>query len=304
MIFWSILVYKKLSAVFNNSDYNNTMINEKHTIKLAFIGGGNMASAISAGLIGRRCAASDVLVIEPNHTTSEKWQQQGVQTASAPIQQLAQQQIWVFAVKPQQMKAVVKQCAPFLQSNTLIISVAAGIAAKDIAHWLSRNNKPHSKVIRCMPNTPAFIGCGATGLMALDGVSADDKEVAEMLFKTVGEFVWVANDQDIDSVTALSGSGPAYVFLFLESLIQGGIEQGLTAEQARKLAFATVSGATQLAALSPLALSQLRDNVTSEGGTTAAALKVFDEQDFTVIIHKAMQAAKKRAAELADEFSK
>lgn len=280
------------------------MINEKHTIKLAFIGGGNMASAISAGLIGRRCAASDVLVIEPNPTTSQKWQQQGVQTVSAPTEQLAQQQIWLFAVKPQQMKAVVQQCAPFLQPNTLIISVVAGIAAKDIAHWLSHDNKPHSKVIRCMPNTPAFIGCGATGLMALDGVSADDKEVAEMLFKTVGEFVWVANDQDIDSVTALSGSGPAYVFLFLESLIQGGLEQGLTPEQARKLAFATVSGATQLAALSPLPLSELRDNVTSEGGTTAAALKVFDEHDFTAIIQKAMQAAKQRAAELADEFSK
>lgn len=293
-----------LSVVFINYDYNSIMINEKHTIKLAFIGGGNMASAISAGLIGRRCAAEDVLVIEPNPTTSQQWQQQGVQTTTKPTPQLAQQRIWVFAVKPQQMKEVVQQCLPYLQPDTLIISVAAGIAAKDIAHWLSHDAQPHTKVIRCMPNTPAFIGCGATGLMALDGVSTDDKSIAEMLFKTVGEFVWVENDQDIDSVTALSGSGPAYVFLFLESLIQGGIDQGLTIEQARKLAFATVSGATQLAALSPLSLSELRANVTSEGGTTAAALKVFDQRQFTSVIYEAMQAAKQRAAELADEFSK
>lgn len=293
-----------LSAVFNNYDYNSNMINEKHTIKLAFIGGGNMASAISAGLIGRRCAAEDVLVIEPNLTTSQQWQQQGVKTTAKPIPQLAQQRIWVFAVKPQQMKEVVQQCLPYLQSDTLVISVAAGIAAKDIAHWLSQAGQPHPKVIRCMPNTPAFIGCGATGLMALDGVSADDKTIAEMLFKTIGEFVWVANDQDIDSVTALSGSGPAYVFLFLESLIQGGLDQGLNIEQARKLAFATVSGATELAALSPLSLAELRANVTSEGGTTAAALQVFEQHQFSTIIHKAMQAAKQRAAELADEFSK
>ena len=291
-------------AVFNNYDYNNTMINEKHTIKLAFIGGGNMASAISAGLIGRRCAADDVLVIEPNPATSQKWQQQGVQVAAAPNKQLEQQKIWVFAVKPQQMKEVVQQCLPYVQPDTLIISVAAGITAKDIANWLGSDAQPHTKVIRCMPNTPAFIGCGATGLMALDGVNADDKEIAEMLFKTIGEFVWVSSDQDIDSVTALSGSGPAYVFLFLESLIQGAVDQGLSLEQARKLAFATVSGATQLAALSPLSLSELRANVTSEGGTTAAALKVFEEQHFTPIVHQAMQAAKQRAAELADEFSK
>lgn len=293
-----------LSAVFNNWDYNSNMINEKHTIKLAFIGGGNMASAISAGLIGRRCAAQDVLVIEPNSATSQQWHQQGVQTIDKPNAQLAQQQIWVFAVKPQHMKQVVQQCLPYLQPDTLIISVAAGIAAKDIAYWLRQDDKPHDKVIRCMPNTPAFIGCGATGLMALEGVSTDDKEIAEMLFKTVGEFVWVENDQDIDSVTALSGSGPAYVFLFLESLIQGGLDQGLSPEQARKLAFATVSGATELAALSPQSLAELRANVTSEGGTTAAALKVFEQRHFTPIIQEAMQAAKQRAAELAEQFSK
>lgn len=279
------------------------MINEKHTIQLAFIGGGNMASALSAGLIGKRCAASDVLVIDPNEAVRQTWQEQGVQVASQINEQLAAQRIWVFAVKPQQMKQVVQQCQPFIQANTLVISVAAGISAEHIALWLGESKKPYNRVIRCMPNTPAFIGCGATGLMALEAVDERDKSIAEMLFKTVGEFVWVDNDQGIDAVTALSGSGPAYVFLFLEALIRGGIEQGLSAEQARKLAFATVSGATQLAALSPLPLEQLRANVTSEGGTTAAALAVFDQQRFTLIVQQAMQAANDRAAELAEEFS-
>lgn len=263
-----------------------------------------MASAISAGLIGKRCAAQDVLVIDPNETVLERWQQQGTITAAAPTQALAQQRIWVLAVKPQQMKVVMQQCAPFVQPNTLVISVAAGIAAKDIARWLGSAETPHPLVIRCMPNTPAFIGCGATGLMALGGVAPEDKAIAEMLFKTVGEYVWVADDQAIDAVTALSGSGPAYVFLFLEALIQGGVAQGLSSDQARKLALATVSGATELAALSPLPLSELRANVTSEGGTTAAALEVFEQQHFSAIVQQAMAAAKQRAAELADTFSK
>lgn len=280
------------------------MINEKHSIKLAFIGGGNMASALSAGLIGKRCAASDVLVIDPNESVRQHWQDQGTFVASSVVgSTLAEQRIWVFAVKPQHMKDVVLQCQPYIQPNTLVISVAAGIASKDIAHWLAKDGQPHQRVIRCMPNTPAFIGCGATGLMALEAVDNSDKQIAEMLFKTVGEFVWVADDAAIDAVTALSGSGPAYVFLFLESLIQGGIDQGLSAEQAKKLAFATVSGATELAALSPLALPQLRANVTSEGGTTAAALQVFAEQHFSTIVQQAMSAAKDRAVQLAKEFS-
>lgn len=280
------------------------MINEKHSIKLAFIGGGNMASALSAGLIGKRCAASDVLVIDPNESVRQRWLQQGTLVADAVADSaLAAQRIWVFAVKPQQMKQVVLQCQPFIQPNTLVISVAAGIAANDIAQWLSVNGQPHQRVIRCMPNTPAFIGCGATGLMALEAVDNTDTQIAEMLFKTVGEYVWVDDDAAIDAVTALSGSGPAYVFLFLEALIQGGIDQGLSADQAKKLAFATVSGATELAALSPLPLAQLRANVTSEGGTTAAALDVFAQHNFSTIVQQAMAAAKDRAAQLAKEFS-
>lgn len=279
------------------------MINEKHTIKLAFIGGGNMASALSKGLIGKGCAAQDVLVIDPNDAVRQGWQQQGALVSAGIDASLANQRIWVFAVKPQQMKAVVQQCKPFLQPNTLVISVAAGIAAQDIAQWLGSVSEPYNRIVRCMPNTPALISCGATGLMALSAVEVDDKALVEKLFKTVGQYVWVENDEAINAVTALSGSGPAYVFLFLEALIQGGVAQGLTPAQARKLAFATVSGATELAALSPAPLAELRANVTSEGGTTAAALQVFSDQHFSTIVKTAMGAAKQRAVELAKEFS-
>lgn len=279
------------------------MINEKHTLTFAFIGGGNMASALSAGLIGKRCAAKDVLVIDPVETVRQRWQDLGTQTAATVTQQLAQQRIWIVAVKPQQMKEVLLACQPYVKDDTLIISVAAGIAAQSIAQWLSHHGNPHNRVIRAMPNTPAFIGCGATGLMALAAVEPNDKLIAETVFKTVGEFVWVENDQAIDAVTALSGSGPAYVFLFLEALIAGAVHQGLSPEQARKLAFATLSGATELAALSPLPLSHLRDNVTSKGGTTAAALDVFNQNGFSELVQKAMDAAQQRAAELAQEFS-
>src|SRR5690606_34066080 len=133
-----------------------------------------------------------------------------------------------------------------------------------ISQWLASDGKPWTRLIRCMPNTPALIGAGISGLTALEGVSEDDKALAQQLMRAVGEVVWVDGDAQIDAVTALSGSGPAYVFLFLESLIQGGIEQGLGAEQARSLALATLNGATQLAALSPETLAVLRERVTSK----------------------------------------
>jgi pyrroline-5-carboxylate reductase len=155
-----------------------------------------------------------------------------------------------------------------------------------------------------MPNTPALIGAGAAGLMAMSGVSDEDKAVAQQLMRAVGDVVWVENDAQIDAVTALSGSGPAYVFLFLESLIQGAVDQGLSSEQARTLALATLAGTTQLAALSPESLATLRERVTSKGGTTAAALEVFRNKQFPAIVHEAMDAARDRAAQLSKEFDK
>lgn len=272
-------------------------------LTIAFIGGGNMATALAAGLIGKRCGAHDVHVIDVNEPVLARWSEQGTTVASSPDATLAERRMWIFAVKPQYLEQAVAQCRPFLQDDTLVVSVAAGVSSETLSHWLGSPGKPFTRIVRCMPNTPALIGSGASGLLALQGVSDDDKMVVQQLLRAVGEVVWVESDAQIDAVTALSGSGPAYVFLFLEALIQGGIEQGLTDDQARSLALATLTGATQLAALSHESLATLRERVTSKGGTTAAALAVLQDRAFPAIVQQAMRAAHDRAAELSKEFA-
>jgi pyrroline-5-carboxylate reductase len=272
-------------------------------LTIAFIGGGNMASALAAGLIGKRCGAHDVHVIDKNAAALQRWTEQGVSVAQAPSAALSRHRVWILAVKPQYLKEAVESCKPFLSDDTLIISVAAGISAESISTWLAGDFGSYRRIIRCMPNTPALIGAGASGLMALDGVTQDERLVAQQMLSAVGEVVWVENDAQIDAVTALSGSGPAYVFLFLEALIEGARRQGLSDDQARTLALATLNGATQLAALSHESLATLRERVTSKGGTTAAALGVFEAGKFPELVHQAMDAARNRAAELSKEFS-
>jgi pyrroline-5-carboxylate reductase len=162
--------------------------------------------------------------------------------------------------------------------------------------------QPWSKLVRCMPNTPALVGAGVTGMLALAGATPADRALAETMLRAVGQVVWVDDDAAIDAVTALSGSGPAYVFLFIESLIAGGIEVGLTPAQARELALGTLAGATKLAAQSAESPAVLRERVTSKGGTTAAALKVFEDAGFRALVANAMAAAARRSRELAQEF--
>jgi pyrroline-5-carboxylate reductase len=294
---WSIQIYPAVAR----RPYNIDPMTKELTI--AFIGGGNMATALGAGLIGKRCGAHDVHVIDVNDSAREAWARLGTSVAAAPDDALTRRRVWIFAVKPQYLKAVVESCRPFLQEDTLVISIAAGIPSSAVARWLGTADRPWTRLIRCMPNTPALIGSGASALMAMDGATQDDKTVGQQLLRAVGEVVWVENDHEIDIVTSLSGSGPAYVFLFIEALIQGAVTQGLSAEQARALALATVTGATQLAALSPESLTVLRERVTSKGGTTAAALAVFQDQEFSSIVQMAMKAAADRAAELSDQFS-
>lgn len=272
-------------------------------LTIAFIGGGNMASALGSGLIGKRCGAHDVHVIDIEPKALQPWAEQGCSTATVPDDTLARHRIWVLAVKPQFMKEAVAALRPFLQPDTLVVSIAAGISAATLGRWLGRADEPWTRVVRAMPNTPSLIAAGATGLLAGSSVTDAEKAQVELLFKAVGELVWVQDDHAIDVVTSLSGSGPAYVFLFLESMIAAAVAQGMAPEQARRLALATVNGATQLAALSPEDLPVLRDRVTSKGGTTAAALQVLNERDFSGTIAAAMQAAATRAAELSREFS-
>lgn len=275
----------------------------KQELSLALIGGGNMATALASGLIGRRCAAADVHVIDPNAATRERWNALGTTTAEAPDARLSGCRVWFFAVKPQVMAEVVRQCRPWLRPDTLVISIAAGIPGEAISRWLGTAEQPYERIVRCMPNTPALIASGMTGMASLGGVDETDRALAEELLGAVGQVIWVRDDAAIDAVTAVSGSGPAYVFLFLEALIEAGVEQGLTPEQARQLALGTFHGATQLASLSPDSPAVLRERVTSKGGTTAAALAVFQERGLPDIMRQAVAAAARRAGELAREFS-
>lgn len=272
--------------------------------RVAFIGGGNMAQALGLGLIGEQFRASDILVVDPNAAARAPWESAGASVKDAIDSTLADYNIWVLAVKPQQLKAVIESCRPHLRTHTLVLSVAAGIRATDIARWLGSGDTPFQRVVRCMPNTPALIQQGVTGMLSLIGVQDNEKQLASNLLAQVGEVVWVDDDAAVDAVTALSGSGPAYVFLFLEALIEGGVALGLDADQARALALQTVAGAAALAAQSDNSIEQLRHNVTSEGGTTAAALAVFQDADFKKIVQRAQCAAQKRAQSMADEFSK
>ena len=269
---------------------------------VAFIGGGNMANALVSGLLSQGCPPSTLHVVEVSETLRQQWQARGISVSAAPDQALSGQAVWVFAVKPQQMREVVLQCKPWLKTDTLVISIAAGIAIGSLTTWLGLPPTPFERVVRCMPNTPALVGAGVTGMAAPASLPAADRETAANLLRAVGQVVWVDHDQAIDAVTALSGSGPAYVFLFLESLIAGALALGLTDAQARTLALATLSGSTKLAAESTESPAILRERVTSKGGTTAAALEIFEQQHFSKIVMQAMAAADHRAAELSKEF--
>lgn len=276
----------------------------KNELSIAFIGGGNMAAALAAGLAGKVCPAGNIHVIDINEDSHATWQARGMTTAVAPSEALARCRVWVFAVKPQNMKDVVASTRQWLQDDTLVVSVAAGIRADTLAGWLGSPEAPFKRLVRCMPNTPALVGAGISGLAALDGVSQLDRELAAQLLASVGQVVWVADDAALDGVTALSGSGPAYVFLFLEALVSGGMKVGLTEAQAKQLALGTLAGATKLAAESTEPLSVLRERVTSKGGTTAAALAAFGTAGFPAIVEEAMAAAARRSGELAEEFGK
>ena len=271
---------------------------------VAFIGGGNMANALVSGMLAQGCPAEHVHVVEVVDALQEQWRARSVSVSAAPDQALAQRDVWIFAVKPQQMREVVLQCRPWLQPNTLVISIAAGISIESLGTWLGDEGKSFGNVVRCMPNTPALVGAGVTGMSAPLTTTAADRARATALLSTVGQVVWVDSDRAIDAVTALSGSGPAYVFLCIESLIQGGLALGLSEQQARDLALSTLAGATKLAQQSPESPSVLRERVTSKGGTTAAALDVFAQQGFSKTVGQAMAAADRRAAELSIEFGK
>ncbi|WP_310567591.1 pyrroline-5-carboxylate reductase [Hydrogenophaga sp.] len=267
---------------------------------ITFIGGGNMASAIIGGLVRQGHAASHLQVVEPWDEQRAKLAQQfpGMTIVSAASADLQPSDLVVWAVKPQTFKDAAAAASPFV-AGALHLSVAAGITSESIAAWLGTE-----RIVRAMPNTPALVGLGMTGLMARAAVSADNKALVEQVVRTTGELVWVKVEADLDAVTALSGSGPAYVFYFLEAMRDAGARMGLEPEVAQQLAIGTFLGAATLAQRSSDPLQTLRERVTSKGGTTYAAITSMEASDMKALFEKALVAAQTRAAELGQEFGK
>ena len=266
---------------------------------IAFIGGGNMASAIMGGLIQQGVPASNITVIEPFEAARQALKTNfNIDALPAASDALQNAQLVVWAVKPQSFKDAAVPVAAFTR-NALHLSVAAGITTDSVAGWTGTK-----RIVRAMPNTPALVGKGITGLFARPEVEAQGKALIEAVIGSTGECIWVEQEAHLDAVTALSGSGPAYVFLFLEAMTQAGVDMGLTAEQSYQLAVATFAGGSELAARSQESAEVLRQRVTSKGGTTYAAITHMQENKLPEIFVAAMRKAEARAQELAVEFGK
>ena len=274
---------------------------------ITFIGGGNMGRALMSGLLANGCTADQISVVEANTTTAQALQNdfkvQIITSLDKIAFDFAKNNVVVMAIKPQDFNIVAKGLAPKLQHvsslSPLVLSIAAGIRLADMSRWLEQ-----SRCIRAMPNTPALIGKGITGLFAKADISPEDRALAETICNAVGQSIWVSDEKLMDAVTAVSGSGPAYVFAFLEAMQSASEKLGLDAQSSRKLAYATLEGAIQLAQNSSEPASVLRERVTSKGGTTAAALNVLNQEDWHAILEKAIAAANERGKVMGDELGK
>ena len=269
------------------------------TQKIAFIGGGNMASAIIGGLLKQGYLPAQFDVVEPFADTQQRLKTSfGLTAHERPGLFLEDADLVVWAVKPQVFKEAA-QPALIHTLHALHLSVAAGIPTDSIARWLGTE-----RVVRSMPNTPALIGLGITGLYPRPEVTVQDRLMVEQVAATMGEFFWVGREEQLDAVTALSGSGPAYVFYFMEAMVAAGVEMGLSPEQAKKLAVETFRGASMLAHASIEPPEVLRQRVTSKGGTTYAATSAMDASQVKPLFIQAMLAAQNRAREMGLEFGK
>jgi pyrroline-5-carboxylate reductase len=285
----------------NQTSQNNS------NVHITFIGGGNMGRALISGLLANRFHSNQISVVEANAITALKLHEDfGVQGIGALEQMtfdFSKNNVVVMAIKPQDFNVAAKGLAAKLKHASapvpLVLSIAAGIRLKDMSRWLD-----HARCVRAMPNTPALIGKGITGLFADTSVNEADRELAKTICNAVGQSIWVSEEKLMDAVTAVSGSGPAYVFAFLEAMQSAGEKLGLDAASARKLAYATLEGATQLAHNSDEHAGVLRERVTSKGGTTAAALEVMKQAGWNEILEKAIDAASQRGKAMGDELGK
>jgi pyrroline-5-carboxylate reductase len=267
--------------------------------KISFIGGGHMASAIIGGLLEQGHPADGLLAIEPSPAQRAKLAADfGIAVQASADVRLAGSEMIVWAVKPQSFAEAAAPCAPFVR-EALHLSVMAGIRLDALIRTTGAE-----RVVRAMPNTPALIGRGIAGLYAASVVSAAERSQIEQVLAATGECVWVTQEHDLDAVTALSGSGPAYVFYLVEAMMQAGVDMGLSEAQSRQFALSTLAGATALAQASTESPAVLRERVTSKGGTTHAAVTRLDAAHVKQAVVAAILAAQARARELGDEYGR
>jgi pyrroline-5-carboxylate reductase len=265
-------------------------------LDIAFIGGGNMASAILGGLLRQGVQPAQLQVVDPSAEAAERLRALGVTVSPQAHADLARAQLVIWAVKPQVFAQAARAAAPHV-GPALHLSVAAGITSDSITAWLGSE-----RIVRAMPNTPALVGLGQTGLFARPSVTASDRQAVEEVLASTGACIWVQSEPLLDAVTALSGSGPAYFFYFIESMVRAGTAMGLTEAQAQQLAVGTMAGAAELARTSTDSPAVLREKVTSKGGTTYAALTHLQATNVGAHFEEALEKARIRAAELGKEF--
>lgn len=266
-------------------------------MNICFIGGGNMATALIGGMIKRGYAPGRIRVVEINADARARLHAEfSIRAESGVVEAVSHSDVVVLAVKPQQLREVAREIAPALKGQ-LIISIAAGIRVDDMARWLGTQN-----IVRAMPNTPALVRCGMTGLYALPAVTQAMRDHADHILSAVGHTLWLQDEAMMDGVTAISGSGPAYVFYFIEAMQQAARELGFNEADARELTLRTFFGATHLAESSTEDVGVLRARVTSKNGTTERALLSMDAAAVKAAIVAAAHAAADRSRELGDEL--
>jgi pyrroline-5-carboxylate reductase len=271
------------------------------TPKLAFIGAGNMASSIIGGLVAKGYPARAIFASDPSEATLERLKAvASVRITTDNEKAIAEADVVILAVKPQVMKDVLQPIAATLRENRpLLISIAAGIEIRSLEAWLGDATLP---IVRCMPNTPALVQSGATGLFASAAVSAGQRAQADTILRAVGIALWVEKEADIDAVTAVSGSGPAYFFMVMEAMQAAGEQLGLAPDVARQLTLQTALGAAQMAIASDVDAAELRRRVTSPNGTTERAIAAFEAGGLRELFLRALTDCRDRSVELAQEL--
>ena len=273
-------------------------------MKITFLGGGNMATALIGGLRKQGFSVAAMQVVEPVEENREKLTEKfGIRCCASVDAAALNCEVLVLAVKPQQIKNALEPLTGEFRghlTSQLVVSIAAGLRLPDISRWLGG----YQQLVRCMPNTPALIGAGITGLFAETAVGREGRETAEKIMRAVGNTLWIESEAQMDAVTAVSGSGPAYVFYFIEALEQSAQALGFDAATARLLAVETFVGASRLAEQGNVPVSVLRERVTSKGGTTEAALTSFDASGINAAIQKGVEAAVARGRQLGDEIGR